>query len=772
MRRAPPVTNRGYLCDSTFDPASPVPSCVVGWRVRAPLIAWVLGAAVPAGVVFDANDANRLLSLRILAAGAVCAVALRLPGRLRFLGPFLLAGAFVGGWIWTVGSIGRSNIVVTVVGVVLADAALHRRVPFSSVRTVGPVALAPLVLCVAAQLAWSAHVGVAVMGTIELVTGLVLVPYVLSSFLADRSAAGRSRPRLVPATFEDRLSVLSTTVDDRLRSIGTRVVDLVDRPWDEPPERAGAGGGLRPVDRVLAPVRVHPVASGLGVLVLAWTTVFVPHITHAGMEADDWMSANVARHAPTIREAARQHVAPSRVTWAYLDAFEWRSVGVRPWFFLGQTALLSLLVAVLLFFLVRRLGLGTPGATAISLVVLLSPSISSNRFWITGGGLALAVALLLGGILLSLHAAPRDGPVGWALHGCALGLLALSVVTYEATLPMALLGGALCVQAVGWRSARLRWAVDLVVLGSVGWWAKDHSPIPSHPAGYALEHALALAVGALQPLRRVATLPLPGDVLVAILVALVLVSLGVLRSHAIAPERRAEMRSNLVGLAYGAAVVAVGYAPFVTADKGYTADGPGLQDRINTVAIIGFALIVICSVRLAGAWLTAVAGRRAIGRNAAAIVVVVIVAHTWIADLRVSRSWWEARREQRAALSATRRLVPDPAPGTTLFTFGRTGFVLPAVPIFGGGGIDDLLNAERLARDDEHIRAYPVLTGMVLECRPDEVVLRGTGLPSATAYGRAVFVDTVRNTVTTPRDRSSCRRDRAALQPYSDRTDG
>jgi len=102
-----------------------------------------------------------------------------------------------------------------------------------------------------------------------------------------------------------------------------------------------------------------------------------------------------------------------------------------------------------------------------------------------------------------------------------------------------------------------------------------------------------------------------------------------------------------------------------------------------------------------------------------------------------------------------------------MLTFGRSCYTAPSVPIFGGGGNNDMLGAVRLLWGTSTVRGFPVLAEIHLECTPTTVWLTGTKAGSTTRYGRAQFVDLRRDLVVVPRDQAACRRDATAQLPYA-----
>jgi hypothetical protein len=231
---------------------------------------------------------------------------------------------------------------------------------------------------------------------------------------------------------------------------------------------------------------------------------------------------------------------------------------------------------------------------------------------------------------------------------------------------------------------------------------------------------------------------------------------------------RRAARRPLVLLAVGVVVVVAGYAMVVFAAASYQPDDMGLSNRINVAAAPGYAAIAVALawilVDLVGGvlprppWAGALAG---------VLVTGLVVAGGASQVLADASDWNHAWSEQKVILASLYRLVPAPAPGTTVFTFGRSGYTAPSVPIFGGGGNNDMLGAVRLLWGSSTVRGFPVLDEMHLECATTTVSLSGTKADSTTRYGRALFVELRRDLVVVPRDQAACRRVANAQLPYA-----
>jgi hypothetical protein len=213
-------------------------------------------------------------------------------------------------------------------------------------------------------------------------------------------------------------------------------------------------------------------------------------------------------------------------------------------------------------------------------------------------------------------------------------------------------------------------------------------------------------------------------------------------------------------------VAAAGYPMIFWADSGYMPDGAGVSNRINVAAAPGYAMVAVALI-----WIVSEITARALRHPAPLIVGVACISFVTIgAAVHVQKDiadWDHAWVEQKTILSTLKRLVPDPSPGTTVFTFGRSGYAAPSVPIFGGGGNNDMLGAAWLLWRTSSVRAFPVLDQMRFKCGPSSVSLVATGADSSTTYGHALFVDLRAQRVQVPRTRAACVADTTAALPYA-----
>jgi hypothetical protein len=279
---------------------------------------------------------------------------------------------------------------------------------------------------------------------------------------------------------------------------------------------------------------------------------------------DDWFTlAN--GHFDGRWHALPADLARARPGSAAVYAVVFGVVGRHPLVALVLQTALAAVVAVQLRALAARF---LPPATALLLAALwvVLPNHSSLLYWATGS--ALAAALLL--LLLGCRALTGGRDVAGAL------LCAASVLTYEATAPMAAVA-VVAVPLLAGRAWRRPLAIGAAVLVPTGAWVV--AAIPSVKRGL---HETA-ALGQLLP-AHVGWGVLPrGPVATAFgLAACVVATLALVEAGR---RRRFDVDSAL--LVTGAAVIVLGTLPFVR----YFYGPLGFGDRVNVVAAVGTAMV-------------------------------------------------------------------------------------------------------------------------------------------------------------------------------------
>lgn len=495
--------------------------------------------------------------------------------------------------------------------------------------------------------------------------------------------------------------------------------------------------------------------------------LYVPHVLSGGFAADDWVDAArfTFHRGGGFWSAVAAHQVPHRVTWAFLNSVDFELMGLHTVPHLAQAAAAAITGSCLLLLVARRLGVPIVAATGMALLVLVWPFDDSLHLWANGAQMGIAVSLCLAGFLAALSGLDRTGRSTWVLHGVAVILYVAGVLAYELIAPLVILAGTVYVWRVGWRRGSWRWAADVAgVLAAMIFETHANSVGPVaglHHAGRIGDQAATLLANTLVPVGsppRVAVLVASGAVAV----------LGVIATCTGAAELRVKARRPVALLVVGTVIVLAGYAMIVFANEGYEPDGMGLSNRINAVAAIGYATITV-----ALAWILIELVKRVVPRPpgvatlCGSLFVLFVAAGGTAHVVSDTADWNHAWVQQKETLATLYRLVPHPSPGTTVFTFGRSGYVAPSVPIFGGGGNNDMLGAVKLLYGTDAVRAFPVLDQMHFECGPRSVALAATGASSSTRYGHALFVDLRTDRITVPRNKAACTNATHAELPYA-----
>ena len=502
--------------------------------------------------------------------------------------------------------------------------------------------------------------------------------------------------------------------------------------------------------------------------------MYVRHVLVGGFAADDWVDgAHFTFHGGHgFWAAVRAHQHLGRSVWAFINTVDFTVMGLHTVPHLAQTAAVSVAAACLILLVARRLGVPVPVATAVAIVVLVWPFDDSTRLWANGAQMAIALTLVLAGFMVALSGLERRGRAAVAWHVTAAALYFASVLDYELVAPLALLCGVAYVWRFGWRRARLAWLADWIAVlsaASVSYGSNlllhTKTQILGFTAG--LHHgatigsqALTLLAQTLEPFGAIPRwIPLLG--------AGVVVMVGVVVGFTGPLEGQRATRRPLALLCVGVVVIVAGYIMIVWANSGYVPSGMGVSNRINAAAAPGYAAVAVALIWIAYEIIVRALRSPFTARIAGAACLSFVIIGAAVHVQTDAANWDHAWAEQKTILSTLQRLVPDPPPGTTVFTFGRPGYAAPAVPIFGGGGNNDMLGAVQLLWHTSSVRGFPVLDQMRFECGPTSVSLLATGADSRTTYGHALFVDLRAHRVRIPRTRAACVADTITELPYA-----
>jgi hypothetical protein len=417
------------------------------------------------------------------------------------------------------------------------------------------------------------------------------------------------------------------------------------------------------------------------------------HIRHGGFYYDDWGALSLARFGGQHALWQYYGTRPGQVFYyGFLESV----LGYHASLQLAWAALALVVEAGLVTALLVRLGLGPGHATSIGALLIVFPFSDSVWLWSIVSMASVAISLGIGGVLVALRAFERQSV---PLHAASVVLFVASVLSYEVFAVAGCLIGVLYVLRVGWRGARLRWAIDIVAIAGALAIAKLALPIdvatPSggqSPAGMLdhtgsiLAHGWTLLGAAVFPF---ATGPLAAGVAVGI--GLLAVTL---RRRAV----RAELGRWLAVGGAGVVVALAGWAVYVPASGHYVPVIGGTLNRVNALAAIGLVMIAYATWMLVG-----VIVRRP---RAIAICAVLAIGGGYLVRAESdARRWDRAASAQRQLLTTVQSLVPRPARSATIYVFDHPAAV-DGIPVLGTQL--DLTSALRLTYGDGSLVGVPL----------------------------------------------------------------
>lgn len=429
--------------------------------------------------------------------------------------------------------------------------------------------------------------------------------------------------------------VLVVRDDDRRRGIGTAA----------PAPAKGWADHVR--DRVGRPVSRRAIGA-LGALVVARALVY--GLFGVGFMADDWLiRANLEEYGIFGTSDGLALSASSLPgAWVSYNVVFWLA-GDHPVALLVIGTVLNLVLIGLLYVLLDRL-FNPAIALGVTAVWVILPNHSSLTVWASTVQARQGLILLLGGLLLLLRGRDRE----WLIAG---PLLAIAALSYELTVPFAVLGTLLLPSrgSLGWR----RRAVVLAFVAAAWLWLRQH---PHYPLSVNLRNPFFVWSGHFGGgLLGSITVPvqlrlLTGTVIaVAVVTCLVLWALG---------DRRWDAGPALVGI--GLAMMALGYVTMSSNNAALDATETGSMDRLFSASSIGSAFVLV------GIGLTIYQRRRRLAIAGAAV----LVAIACLGTVSSARTWALVTDQAEALGPYLGRVSDDPA---------NTRFVVtPDYPWFRG----------------------------------------------------------------------------------------
>jgi len=481
--------------------------------------------------------------------------------------------------------------------------------------------------------------------------------------------------------------------------------------------------------------------------------VLASYIHHGGFYSDDWANAAYYRLADPPRywsSVDELHRAlGGRPLLALLLPIPHALLGVHPALHLALAAGLGIATSLCLFVLLRTLGLRPLDAGAVATLVLLFPWADSVRLWPTASVNTLSVCLFLVGLTIALRGLDRRGAAALVRHGTAVALYVASVLTYEVTAAAALLAGALYLRRGDRGAALRRWAVDVLAIGGALAYSLATTVATRHVGTLADRvHDLRTFVRQCVLLFASALVPAgPADAIgkglaVAALAAAVVVLAG-----------RGDAELRFWATVAAAAVVAVAAAEFMFLGSFLHPLDPGVGNRANVFAAIGYCLLVYAVVAAAAR----LAARRGAATALAAVLAAAIAAGYGYRVHADASAWARAARVQRDVVAAVEASGVRLSRSDAVLTFGAPAEVKPGVPVFDRSW--DLAGALQLRTGFLSLRGFPVFEGVTVRCARRGVVVSGPGSygTAFARYGSAVFVDVPVRRAVRPRDERRCR---------------
>ena len=372
------------------------------------------------------------------------------------------------------------------------------------------------------------------------------------------------------------------------------------------------------------------VIAALMALTLVSALVLLVH--GAGFVLDDWFSLRNA-HFDGAWAAAGSAQGTARPGAAVVFALVFGGFGLHPLPGILLLGVVNAVTAALAFRLLRRFVARHLAALTALLWVLL-PTHTATEMWMSGSTLAVSRLALVAGLLVAVRRGL--GPVGITV---SCSLLAASVLTYEASLPMAA-AGAVVLPLLANRRLDPRYLVGAALgCGLPAIWLLTH-----WYAGKSLHEPID-ATRLLQANLGWGITPNgPGNVLAAPLVLLALI--GCALAVARVARRAMSVDAGDWLVVAGLAVMVIGLLPFVR----YFYEPQGAGDRANYLSSMGGALV----------WAGLLASLHRVDRRLAVLGLVALVALALPARHERLLVWSTAGQDAQAI--ADRGRAGDPRP--------------------------------------------------------------------------------------------------------------
>jgi hypothetical protein len=519
------------------------------------------------------------------------------------------------------------------------------------------------------------------------------------------------------------------------------------------------------------------IVVGGGLLVLA-IALLGSHVIHGNFYYDDWaLTAQRKYQGYWATVNFYLHIDHRPLLALYLPLVS-AVFGDNAHLQLGWLLLAHAGMCLCIYVFLRTAELERFSGAMVALLALVFPFADASWLYVIGSAGTMAVSLYLLGATAALHGLRASGRRAAALHGLAVVLYVMSVLTYELALVAIIFSVLLYVGRAPGRGVARRWAVDigamaltlLVTTRTVPLLpgVDVHGTLPldqqfSH-AKLIARQARGIVAASLEPFGVTHY-----DVILTVGALIALAGLLMALRLPTGDPVRGHLRRwlSIAALALGGTVAA--WLVFVPADPYYSPGAPGVGNRINLFAgvclCVGvYALATVAATLLLGRLRRA---RAWVPLGALLLSVAVAVGYTHRVDVDKSH-WAAAAKLQRHDLAQLRRVLPRPAPNTRVLLFDTPANSAPGVPIFAAPW--DLDGAIKLLYNDGTLDGYPVIAGITqVNCTASGVAPVGTGYAAAETgpYGLVTFVDGRTGSVLPIRNRQRCQRALRKLPPGS-----
>lgn len=423
---------------------------------------------------------------------------------------------------------------------------------------------------------------------------------------------------------------------------------------------------------------------------IVWLSV-ATYVTRIGFYLDDWTFWGLFTNSSDQSIAGYYRALYETQSWTRMRPLQllylaslYRLFGLHPLGYHLVNAIVINLVVIFFYLCLRELKQDRLLAIAVPLVYVMLPHYSADRFWIATFQANLSIALYFGSLYLQLHnRAERQ----WTFQALGIASMVLSILAYEAALPLFLLNLVilLCVRRERHKPLAVSFLILLLVT-AVKVIMTERSPLKvafnqsieteilrlidfryhyyDGVFGLNLKQAIAvnlitLGVG----LPRLAIVVIRGYFSgLACLVSLLLSLRVFLYLNRI---KRAGNVSWLKMIGLGTIIFAAGYAIFLTTTEiRLTTVDHG--NRTNIAAAIGVAFVFVGTIGLIGMLFNSEKPRRVLFSLGVACL-------CGISCLIVSTTanfWAESYRRQDAIVERIHREFPTIRPGSTLILDG------------------------------------------------------------------------------------------------------